>query len=1199
MNVLTPLIIAAAMVPSGFEIDLSRVTPNETGAEAFAQLDSATKIEVVPLRADAEASHLRDPSLAVCVEAKTDGHLVGVVFADDKGDDLLLWRSEGAQMPDLTAQAFLDATKKGGALRARSGCEGGLDVTAGTGTWWVQRSHDMGTCVVAGDGGVTRLVLGRHIGCRADLTSLCDRGMKFGPAWAGGPAPDSFAAEALSLSGGPAGRSTVSVRPLSLHSVGTNQDGHVLYCAATAGVHVWRFQRGHQFVPLRARDASGFAMNQVDDAIILADPRRVTVSLPEPSPTAVRCGLTERRLGANVELRWEVGDIDGLAQTVSLGAGRWDLACLAEPELRRVSTPDLEYERDVAWRFENANFVAQRLIDESTHFAHLVVQIPGPEPLRKDAKWPSEAFVTVTVTPLTDLARAVEGLGGTASGQFGGRSLLTAALPPQVIELLGVIAEIALDRAQAGAFELIKGKLQAAVCEELKGKLPRTCEVIRSTRLEDLFPQAEALFRAVTADAVGLVFGELHTRLRQASSMPQPARRMLDSLLQRVQAATLAVVTGRPLDVRREAQLLVTAMAKDSARWLDDELGEQPELLPVRCGLGVLFGVAAACLDRGRCDAGDILEMVSKPTAFFVYPAQCAELHEQVGPVIDHWAELPAVVSRVLDILDIPRDAKPLDVLGAAMDVALEIGDFVLEGVRRAGADLGPLWQSRQDVLRVRADVLEVAHRVSRATHSAIASRKAAADALQNRYFSGNTACTKPIGADGRWDGKDCDLAYWMKQTVDVESQLQCINAAIWNRVVPTGFPRYGGTAGASSSSCGAWSAAAAGALTAPQGCVADSLGVLLKGLVALDADVAGYLAATTGSRLTQSFDADWGARLDGARASLDEVVGYLDGTKVEEQLCRAWESVRGHETIQAAAQAWIEAGRLFESGDGFPWALATDKKVSQLLRDLLPPLEDAVRAAIHHKPAEALIAAVRAMTVSIEHGVEGASLNDKEKKVLRKATTLLTAIVSYAGSYTDEAEGQTAEDRREARKEAIEAMIDRATDRTHRGGDVVVSLGVSVGLRAGFHFGDERITTSKQTTFTDAVGGFGGTQQVEVERAVDSDGFYAPQLALPLGFAVQLLPGEDCWAGFHGMFYPIDVGQFLAYGNGMKIDEPVWWSFFSPGVQLGGIFGTPSQSVLVAADVHYAPARPGMVGDAYWRVGLAVAYYVPFFDFN
>lgn len=204
------------------------------------------------------------------------------------------------------------------------------------------------------------------------------------------------------------------------------------------------------------------------------------------------------------------------------------------------------------------------------------------------------------------------------------------------------------------------------------------------------------------------------------------------------------------------------------------------------------------------------------------------------------------------------------------------------------------------------------------------------------------------------------------------------------------------------------------------------------------------------------------------------------------------------------------------------------------------------------------------------------------------KVSILLTAIASYAGTYA-KAEDATPEQLRATRTEALEAMIDAATVRSNRHGDFVWSLGIPVGFIAG-----------------------GQLLSGEAKPAG-----MAPQLSIPFGVAVQMLPGrrfaagktenDRLGAGFHVMLTAIDLGQYASYDPDGEINRPRWDSLFAPGAQLGLILGTPEHNFIVGADLRYAPtlfANTGSVNldgktAGALRFGGSLSYYVSFFDFS
>lgn len=202
----------------------------------------------------------------------------------------------------------------------------------------------------------------------------------------------------------------------------------------------------------------------------------------------------------------------------------------------------------------------------------------------------------------------------------------------------------------------------------------------------------------------------------------------------------------------------------------------------------------------------------------------------------------------------------------------------------------------------------------------------------------------------------------------------------------------------------------------------------------------------------------------------------------------------------------------------------------------------------------------------------------------LRKLARLVGAVSSYVSVYRS-TKDQDPEAARKARKAALEALIDGATDRRGREGDGITSIGSNVGVGYAFSYG------------RDAQGHIG------------SDALSAPALRLPLGVSYQRLPGTDNRHGWHLGLQLVDLGQFVATGARGELEDPTWSTFVAPGVEAGVDFRltrTASATFNVSLHATYAPSmleRTDAAGEVTasgaWRFGVAVGYYVPFFDLN
>lgn len=187
--------------------------------------------------------------------------------------------------------------------------------------------------------------------------------------------------------------------------------------------------------------------------------------------------------------------------------------------------------------------------------------------------------------------------------------------------------------------------------------------------------------------------------------------------------------------------------------------------------------------------------------------------------------------------------------------------------------------------------------------------------------------------------------------------------------------------------------------------------------------------------------------------------------------------------------------------------------------------------------------------------------------KEMKKAMELLGSIASYMQVYDDTKSADPAE-AKAARKKAIETLIDSSTDRKERGRDLVVSLGSNVGMAYRWS-----------------------------SKTRDDFG-----LRVPLGLNLQFLPkgrvgdGELLeYMGLHAGVQLADLGQLIGTDDDRTI---TWSSFVAPGVEAGFLIGQPNRTFALTAHLSYAPTLTDD-SKATWRVGLALSYYVPFFDLN
>lgn len=256
-----------------------------------------------------------------------------------------------------------------------------------------------------------------------------------------------------------------------------------------------------------------------------------------------------------------------------------------------------------------------------------------------------------------------------------------------------------------------------------------------------------------------------------------------------------------------------------------------------------------------------------------------------------------------------------------------------------------------------------------------------------------------------------------------------------------------------------------------------------------------------------------------------------------------------------------------------------SDRVLKEPLKRYAQGLKTVLLASLDRDTPRALVAGSKLLEEIIDVKCVGGCM-ESTKELLVKITTLLSSIASYASTYVRQGENEplpSADELQARRAAALEAAIDAFTDREHRHSKWVISLGLPVGFAVGMQ--SHRVTTPKA--------GF-----VKPE-------LMPPQLSLPLGVAFQRIPSKKK-IGFHSMVTVLDLAQFVAYDASGELTKPSWNTFMSPGAQIGLLFGSPTNSFVLAGDVRYAPSlfKDGDQPGGALRVGLFLAYYIPLFDF-
>jgi hypothetical protein len=419
--------------------------------------------------------------------------------------------------------------------------------------------------------------------------------------------------------------------------------------------------------------------------------RRLVLSLPEMPPSRLTCEVYQAS-GQRLSISWDPVIDSPLTQTLTLpkpevpGDNRWAISCWSRPELRMVKTrteaggtgatqarQDFEGEVDLSWTpsraapkstdrglisswevppgqavnyptYEVKSGIAEALTGVAyfnvprINFPASLSTVVGEDKreLRAHGRVPSIVIRTdlpmLTIRQLptgtTDEARD-QLLAGDLTGQAGQRSFLDATAPSVVTDTLDILADIALERAEAGAAAAISEAMSWVVCEDLALEhpttlrygivlpegllLPATCDVVRGVPLMELVNSSAALGKAVQTDAVHFGFGVLSRSTGLDASLQSALTTHVIPVLEAVSPTLLDVIASQQAPSAREYRMMLAALAKHD--WTPDTTPTLAE-----CGTDMAVTVAAACVGGGGCDADRITDMLDRPERYFDVP---------------------------------------------------------------------------------------------------------------------------------------------------------------------------------------------------------------------------------------------------------------------------------------------------------------------------------------------------------------------------------------------------------------------------------------------------------------------------------------------------------------------------------------------------------------------------------------------------
>ena len=253
-------------------------------------------------------------------------------------------------------------------------------------------------------------------------------------------------------------------------------------------------------------------------------------------------------------------------------------------------------------------------------------------------------------------------------------------------ELLTVIADVAIDRAKAGAVQQAKYFIDDQLCSRLTRSalaqylppkaqsetddvrlLPRTCNVIMASRLEELAASSKTLERALAADLVNLSIQVLIADLDRE----QHGVKHLKPILKTVEQILGSLIDGRSISSERDVQLLLLEFARVG---MPGEAAGEGSSDRWQCAIEAGFSVLAECIQRGNCSAERLQRSLQEE---FEHPSEgpCKKILRNDA----RWQQLASVLARSIDVFRPPSGTSANATAKAAMNVIFDLIEFVLE----------------------------------------------------------------------------------------------------------------------------------------------------------------------------------------------------------------------------------------------------------------------------------------------------------------------------------------------------------------------------------------------------------------------------------------------------------------------------------------------------------------------------------------
>lgn len=454
---------------------------------------------------------------------------------------------------------------------------------------------------------------------------------------------------------------------------------------------LWRFRGGHGPLSQEALHAchsdgrgARFAVVAKKTELVACEQSQRLVVRPSGQPPSRTVINLEGDDGAHHELAWDRQVGTRLARTVTLGRGVWRPFLWSENYLAPVPGTEGRPILRAGW------------LGKEGEFGGLSGKLPfDPDPNPASATTQYVYFEAPSKRTLQEASSAL----GRPTTAGGSERSLGGTVPPEVIELFSILAEIAVEQGRARAMSVLSDRVTVLVCEDLTSTemtarlrrelgfagpdirlLPETCAVVRDMSFDDLAGAGESVYRALTADL--LAFGLQVMNVRFAEFITDGALRArlearIEPALAHMKGLVIGLVTGREQLSREQSQLLLIELARaDWSGLLDDAAPKEQRA--TLCGLELAFGVVGLCVEQGGCDAGEIAGLVRNPHAVFEQDPVCRDVMtppatSDLPAILDAWPDLERFILVGLQVAVRGPDEDPVDTAQAAVDLLFDL----------------------------------------------------------------------------------------------------------------------------------------------------------------------------------------------------------------------------------------------------------------------------------------------------------------------------------------------------------------------------------------------------------------------------------------------------------------------------------------------------------------------------------------------